>query len=155
MRRSNWGRACWIAIHGLACCLPDTPENTAWLLASFRSIIAVLPCAECRAHARLLSSSQSHPVADMPSLKVALFQFHNVVNRRKRLPDFPWEMYVSVHAQGSIRAKLNSFLRNMLLSGRGRRDFMAGMTRAKTCKRFVEEATKRLEAPPVTADPWA
>jgi len=144
MRRVNWGRACWTAFHALACLLSDTPENTTWLLFSFRAVTSVLPCPECRAHAATLVSLQSRPILTMDELRHAFFQFHNIVSGRKGVAPFPWAMYLDTHASGNPYAKLDSFLLSMRKAGRGGRDFTGGMAREKVCRTFVIGAKRRL-----------
>ena len=142
----HWGNATWTVFHGLACTLDATDYNARWLFSWFEEIIRVLPCGECRMHASRMFSSLRHPVRTIDDVRRALHQFHNAVNVRKGVSPFPFENYIWHHRQGNPIVKVIAFSREMTKSGRGRRDFVAGMTRNRVCLRFSREAIDRLRA---------
>lgn len=137
---ANWGRTCWEIIHALACALPNTKENANWLLGWFRNVVSILPCEKCQMHAMHTLSTQRVIIADMVQLKQALWQFHNSINSRKGTRIFPYASYESIHSNGIILHKLRAFNEAIMNTGKGRRDFIQGMARKRTCNRLTRQA---------------
>ena len=141
----SWGNATWTVFHGLACALPQTDKCAHWLFAWFEEVARVLPCGECRMHAAHMFSSLRYRIRTMGDVKRALHQFHNVVNARKGVTPFPFASYQVCHNKGNPISKVMMFWQEMTRSGRGRRDFVAGMTRNRVCSRFSREALTILQ----------
>ncbi len=137
---AGWGNACWNIVHALACVLPNTKGNAIWLLHWFREVVSIIPCEDCRIHATDILRSQQIIIADMAQLKQALWQFHNAVNSRKGTRIFPYASYEFVHRDGIILHKLRAFNQAIMNTGKGRRDFMQGMARKRTCNRLTRQA---------------
>lgn len=91
-KKMTWGEPTWLLFHTLAHKVNDTmfPQVRAELLNTIYSICANLPCPDCAEHAKTYLSkiNFSSAIKTKNDLKLALFIFHNEVNKRKGAPIF-------------------------------------------------------------------
>jgi hypothetical protein len=89
-----WGMPTWYLFHTLAEKVKDEhfEEIRVELLDIISSICNILPCPICRDHAKeYLKQINFHAITNRDKLKWMLFEFHNIVNRKKDIPSFPFE----------------------------------------------------------------
>lgn len=87
MSNIKWGEATWMFFHTLAEKIKDEhyDEEKENILTKIKTICSLLPCPDCRQHARIYMSKISiRHVSTKNSLKKMLFDFHNNVNKRTR-----------------------------------------------------------------------
>ena len=89
-----WGEPTWLLLHTLAHKVDETrfTDIRSELVNAIHSICINLPCPDCAEHAKnYLNRTQFiNTVQTKNDLKIALFIFHNEVNKRKGLPIFAY-----------------------------------------------------------------
>jgi hypothetical protein len=93
-KKMKWGEPTWFLFHTLA--EKIKPEYfTAIkkeLLNVIYSICANLPCPTCATHAiSYMKEVNFDAISTKDHLRIMLFRFHNEVNVRKNVPEFPYE----------------------------------------------------------------
>lgn len=94
MSPSDWGPPTWIFMHTLAEKVKDTsfPLISQQLIKVMIQICNNLPCPECTVHAKAFWSNVSiNNVRTKQDLINLLYVFHNMVNKRKKMPAFKHE----------------------------------------------------------------
>lgn len=135
MSPSYWGPTTWIFIHTLAAKIKENsfPVIGSALILVLMQICNNLPCPECTQHAmQFWSKVKTANIKTKDDLVGLLFVFHNMVNKRKKLPSFKYdnlqyyktrnvvETYNSFSRNFNTRGNMNlineSFRRNMMLA---------------------------------------
>ena len=135
MSPSNWGPPTWIFMHTLAEKIKETsfPVIGPHLILILMKICNNLPCPECAVHAKQFwSKVNTANIKNKTDLINLLFVFHNMVNKRKRMPAFKYaslQYYQSknvidtynvfsrnFNTHGNMNLINESFHRNMMLA---------------------------------------
>lgn len=114
MSPSQWGPPTWIFMHTLAEKIKEDsfPIIGQQLIIQIIQMCANLPCPECASHAKLFwSKVKTGNINCKHDLINLLFVFHNVVNKRKRLPPFKIES-LAYYKSKNIIETFNNFARN-------------------------------------------
>ena len=113
MSKSVWGPATWTMLHCLVLKLKDdAPIQT---INSVKTIISNicdnLPCPYCSSHARsLLQKSNFNKIADILSLRVFIFEFHNKVNERLKKPIMDYSTHLEKYKNSKLVDVVNTFI---------------------------------------------
>lgn len=90
-KKMKWGEPTWFLFHTIAQKIKDE-HFPAMRLNVFNTIVLIcsnLPCPDCANHAsEYMKNVNPHSIQTKQDLKHMLFQFHNVVNKRKGYPMF-------------------------------------------------------------------
>lgn len=89
----KWGKPTWYLLHTLAEKVMDEKFDVirVSLLNTLYTICCNLPCPECAVHAKTyLDGINFNAIKSKTELKQMLFQFHNVVNKKKGYPIFDY-----------------------------------------------------------------
>ena len=135
MSPSTWGPPTWLFMHTLAEKIKDSsfPLIGPQLILILIQICNNLPCPECALHARQFwSNVKTSNITNKTDLINLLFVFHNMVNKRKNIPPFKYNIlqyYKSknlidtynlfsrnFNTKGNMTLINESFHRNMMLS---------------------------------------
>lgn len=90
MKKDNnmeWGYYTWLLFHTLAEKIKDEEFNNEKenLIFFIKNISSVLPCPECSSHAvHMLKYYNYKHIRNKEDFKKFLFEFHNIVNKRKK-----------------------------------------------------------------------
>jgi hypothetical protein len=93
MSPNQWGPPTWIFLHTLAAKIKEDsfPIIGPNLILLIIQICYNLPCPECSQHARQFwAKVNTGNIKNKTDLINLLFVFHNMVNKRKRLPPFKY-----------------------------------------------------------------
>lgn len=90
-KKMKWGEPTWFLFHTIAQKIKDEHFH-AMRLNVFNTIVLIcnnLPCPDCSNHAsEYMKNINPNSIQTKQDLKLMLFQFHNVVNKRKGYPLF-------------------------------------------------------------------
>ena len=135
MSPNYWGRSTWLFMHTLACKIKESsfPLIGNKLIINLIKICDNLPCPDCAVHAKeFWSKVKINNISSKTDLINLLFVFHNMVNKRKKMPPFKYEnlqYYNTVNliesynifsrnfnTRGNMNLLNESFHRNMMMS---------------------------------------
>ena len=114
MAVSDWSHPCWDMIHISAHTLATNPHRVRALVHHITSLFNVLPCPVCRTHALSMLRTLSRPLRTQSDVSVAMWQFHNSVNRRLGKPHFTWTQYTNRYQDMDPRRIVSVFRKRML-----------------------------------------
>jgi hypothetical protein len=120
MKKKDWGYAVWTLFHTLASKMkPEySSTETAVLYSHIVTICQNLPCPDCQEHASkiLAMVNVKQVTASKDTLCQFLYAFHNIVNKRTGVPDFPKEgldMYNNANTQRVVAHFVRIMTTNM------------------------------------------
>ena len=119
MSPSSWGPPTWIFMHTLAAKVKESSFSSVGqgLINVIVQICNNLPCPECAQHAkefwRKVKIANISTKSDLINL---LFVFHNLVNKRKKLPPFNYAN-INYYDTKSVVESYNLFARNFNTHG--------------------------------------
>jgi hypothetical protein len=119
MSPSDWGPPTWIFLHTLA---EKVNENSFLMIGPklidmMRQICYNLPCPECTTHAtRFWANVNVASIKTKQDLINLLFMFHNIVNKRKKMPEFKYSN-LNQYSQLKLIQTYNLFSRNFNTNG--------------------------------------
>jgi hypothetical protein len=119
MSPSYWGPSTWIFMHTLVAKIKEPSFSIIGpsLIQMLMQICYNLPCPECAQHARQFwSKVKTANIKTKDDLINLLFVFHNMVNKRKQLPQFKYEK-LSYYNTRNIVETYNIFSRNFNTKG--------------------------------------
>jgi hypothetical protein len=93
-KKMKWGEPTWFFMHTMAQKIKPEyfQQIRQGLLSQINSICRNLPCPDCAAHAaQYLDKSNFNRIQSKDELILFLYDFHNAVNLRKGIPQFPKE----------------------------------------------------------------
>lgn len=93
-KKMKWGEPTWFFMHTMAQKIKPEyfQQIRQGLLSQINSICRNLPCPDCSAHAaQYLDKSNFNRIQSKDELILFLYDFHNSVNLRKGIPQFPKE----------------------------------------------------------------
>ena len=126
---SDWSHPAWAFIHTVALRVVKTEADVGIFMSLLRRLFKVLPCPVCAHHASKQLSLQKIPITTHKALCVALWQFHNSVNKMLDKNEFPWDSYVKLYSATSVEQVIFRFsktfanLSALLVNRPGMRDF--------------------------------
>lgn len=95
MKTSIWGPSAWTFLHAISFAFPDEPseEHKEAALNLFSSLQLLLPCGDCCSHycSTFQRKELSQHLESKDTFSRWLVNFHNMVNKRLRKPDFSYE----------------------------------------------------------------
>ena len=129
--KKQWGNACWYLFHTLAYKLKEEyTKEVPKILDHIIAICANLPCPDCSKHAiETLTRLNKNAIKSRESLINAMFQFHNIVNKRTGNQQFSREEHDKLYSRASFYAIYNNFWSVMLINARGERAMMYNLAR--------------------------
>lgn len=141
MTKKEWANAVWLLFHTLAEKLkPDqSPTEVAVLYSHIARICNNLPCPDCQAHATqtIQRTNKTMVCASRETLIHFLWQFHNSVNARLKLPVFTkaaLEMYTRANTLNVVR----NFITIMSRASNNSRTMMHSFHRQRYMKEFTD-----------------
>lgn len=115
----EWGPLLWAVLHGLAekagkaMPLFQQEEVTGWLTI-LKELQFIIPCPDCREHYK--EYYEANPLTKdtvISSVRIWLFNLHNIVNYRKDTPPFPIENLSATYPPQNIRPNLLGLKKKM------------------------------------------
>jgi hypothetical protein len=108
----EWGTITWFLFHTLAEKIKDTSyvEKKDELLKIIILICHSLPCPDCQEHAKeTLKYLKKNTLNTKEDFQKMLWSFHNLVNRRRRVPAFNFEECKVKYEKANLNVILNNF----------------------------------------------
>ena len=90
---TDWSHPTWELLHVIACMLVKDNKDVRSAFGLVKTMLRDLPCGVCTSHATEQLSRQTHPITTPAQLRVAMWQFHNGVNRLLGKQLYPWGKY--------------------------------------------------------------
>ena len=140
MTKKEWANAVWLLFHTLAEKLkPEHSAEVAVLYNHISSICNNLPCPDCQSHATqtIQRTSKSAVCASRETLIHFLWQFHNSVSARLKLPYFSKEG-LSVYRRANTMNVVRNFIAIMGKSSHNSRTMMNSFHRQRYMKEFTD-----------------
>jgi len=119
MSPNTWGPPTWIFLHTLAAKIKEDsfPIIGHYLILLIIQICYNLPCSECSQHAKQFwNKVKTGNIKNKTDLINLLFVFHNIVNKRKRLPPFKY-VDLQYYLTRNVIETHNQFARNFNTKG--------------------------------------
>ena len=140
MKKKVWGNATWLVFHTLAEKLK--PEHTSEIASLFSIIVTIcsnLPCPECLQHAKLAMQrvNKERITASKENLIEFLWMFHNTVNKRTKLPEFPRES-LEIYKKANTRNVIIHFINIMSENSRNEKAMLDSFHRQRFIKTFKD-----------------
>ena len=112
-KKMKWGEPTWFFMHTMA--QKVKPEHFQQIrqgfLSQINNICRNLPCPDCAAHAsQYLDKSNFNRIQTKDELILFLYDFHNSVNVRKGIPNFPKEELYDKYSKANTTNIINYFL---------------------------------------------
>lgn len=135
-QKSIWGNACWFLFHVSAIKLKvDSFEQVQKLLDKIMHICRNLPCPICSGHANeMFRTMRKESIKTKKDLIMWLFNFHNTVNKRIRLPQFSIEDHNKMYTDAPLNKIINNWIAVMSRNSPGQRSMLYTMTRNNMVK---------------------
>lgn len=112
-KKMKWGEPTWYLFHTLSYKIKEEhfKKVRSELLNNIYSICANLPCPMCAEHAiSYLKTINFNNIQTKHDLIMMLFNFHNVVNKKKNLPLFPYENFEEKYSKAVTKNIIYNFL---------------------------------------------
>jgi hypothetical protein len=110
----TWGPHCWHLFHTLARRVNDNEFQTIKyeLWNTIFDVCKNLPCPDCREHAtKLMDSAKKQLIlSSKKNLELFLFDFHNLVNKRKKYKNYTIEEYNQKYDNININSVIHNFI---------------------------------------------
>ena len=141
MSKSLWGPPCWSLMHVLATRIKEedfeNKKESLWLV--INEICNNLPCPECRQHAVSLmrQTKKASILKSKDNLELFLFDFHNLVNKKKGLKLFTKEEYNLKYKKENIREVVINFINIFNASSRNNNLMMESFHRQNFIQKFI------------------
>ena len=119
MSPNTWGPPTWIFLHTLAAKIKEEsfPIIGPNLILLIIQICYNLPCSDCSQHAKQFwAKVKTGNIKNKTDLINLLFVFHNMVNKRKRLPPFKY-VDLQYYLTRNVIETHNQFARNFNTKG--------------------------------------
>ena len=112
MSKSVWGPATWTMLHCLVLKIKDEANNIEQLKILISSICDNLPCPYCAAHAKsIIQKSNFNRINDILSLRVFVFQLHNIVNDKLKKPQMDYSTHLEKYKNYNLVDVINTFIK--------------------------------------------
>jgi len=112
MSKSVWGPATWSMLHCLVLKIKDDANNIEQLKTLITSICDNLPCPYCAAHAKsIIQKSNFNKIQDILSLRVFVFQLHNIVNDKLKKPQMDYSTHLDKYKNFNLVDVINTFIK--------------------------------------------
>ena len=141
MSKSLWGPPCWSIMHILATRIKEedfeNKKESLWLV--INEICNNLPCPECRQHAVSLmrQTKKESILKSKDNLELFLFDFHNLVNKKKGLKLFTKEEYNLKYTTANIREVVSNFINVFNASTHNSNLMMETFHRQRFIQKFI------------------
>ena len=141
MSKSLWGPPCWSIMHILATRIKEedfeNKKESLWLV--INEICNNLPCPECRQHAVSLmrQTKKASILKSKDNLEIFLFDFHNLVNKKKGLRLFTKEEYNLKYKKSNIKEVVINFINIFNASSRNNNLMMESFHRQNFIQKFI------------------
>ena len=141
MSKSLWGPPCWSMMHVLATRIKkedfENKKESLWLV--INEICNNLPCPECRQHAVSLmrQTKKESILKSKDNLELFLFDFHNLVNKKKGLKLFTKEEYNLKYKKENIRDIVFNFINIFNASARNNNLMTDAFHRQRFIQKFI------------------
>ena len=141
MSKSLWGPPCWSIMHILATRIKEedfeNKKESLWFI--INQICNNLPCPECRQHAVSLmrQTKKENILKSKDNLEIFLFDFHNLVNKKKGLILFTKEEYNLKYKKANIREVVINFINIFNASSRNNNLMMESFHRQNFIQKFI------------------
>ena len=141
MSKSLWGPPCWSIMHILATRIKEedfeNKKESLWFI--INQICNNLPCPECRQHAVSLmrQTKKENILKSKDNLEIFLFDFHNLVNKKKGLTLFTKEEYNLKYKKANVREVVINFINIFNASSRNNNLMMESFNRQNFIQKFM------------------
>ena len=141
MSKSLWGPPCWSIMHILATRIKEedfeNKKESLWFI--INQICNNLPCPECRQHAVSLmrQTKKENILKSKDNLEIFLFDFHNLVNKKKGLTLFTKEEYNLKYKKSNIKEVVINFINIFNASSRNNNLMMESFHRQNFIQKFI------------------
>ena len=141
MSKSLWGPPCWSLMHVLASRIKqedfENKKESLWLV--INEICNNLPCPKCPQHAVSLmrQTKKASILKSKDNLELFLFDFHNLVNKKKGLKLFTKEEYNLKYKKANIRDIVFNFINIFNASARNNNLMTDAFHRQRFIQKFI------------------
>lgn len=108
-----WGTITWYFLHSLAEKIKEESFNDKKddLMKIFFIICENLPCPECQEHAKsTMKNLKRNSIKTKDDFQKMIWSFHNMVNKRKRLPQFTFEQCKEKYESSNLTKIFDNFV---------------------------------------------
>ncbi len=143
MKKDNnmeWGYYTWLLFHTLAEKIKDHEfmNERDNLILYIRNICSVLPCPDCSNHAiHMLKHYNYNHIYDKESFKKFIFEFHNIVNKRKQYKIEDYSI-LKMYEKAILYKILYAWDHYFTVKGVNNRMITENMNRNRVKKRFIK-----------------
>lgn len=138
MSIADWGSVTWTLFHTLAEKLKENnQEHIPLLFGQINNICKNLPCPTCREHAiHSLNTCNKNKINSRENLIRFLWEFHNIVNKRKDIKPMPFEECKELYKKYRTGIVVQNFLNIFSLNARNEKGMMDTFHRARCISQF-------------------
>jgi hypothetical protein len=133
----KWGEPTWFLFHTLSVKIIDSEfqKIRTDLLNRIYAICTNLPCPDCANHAKAyLDGLNFNTIQTKEDLKHMLHTFHNVVNKRKGYPQFPYEELDEKYSKAITTNIIRNFMAHFSDRNRSIKLLATDLHRARLCE---------------------
>jgi len=142
MKKKEWANAVWFLFHTLAEKIKEEycPAELSILFGHVTSICNNLPCPDCQGHAMLVvnKADKRTVTASKENFKNFLWQFHNGVNQRIKLPYFSKQQLDDKYKMAKTSAIVQNFIQIMSRTANNEKVMMHAFHRKLYIKTFID-----------------
>jgi len=144
MSIADWGKATWYLFHTLAEKIKPTEEaHVPQLLKQILYICKHIPCPICKEHAnKTLQQVKLNKITTRENLIKFLWDFHNIVNRRKEYECISLEKCKGLYSRAVTDNMVNYFTNIFGLNAKNERAMLDTYHRGQCILRFKKYITK-------------
>ena len=140
MKKKVWGNATWYLFHTLAEKLkPEYSSEIPVLFSYINDICNNLPCPDCQKHAMMAMQRANKPLitSSKENLINYLWSFHNSVNKRTGLSEYPKES-LELYKRAYTSAIIQNFISIMSENVRNDKALLNSFHRQIFMKKFIQ-----------------
>ena len=137
VKKVKWGEPTWFLFHTLSVKIKESHFNMirAQLLNNIYAICVNLPCPDCANHAKTyLDGINFNTIQTKSDLKKFLYTFHNIVNKRKGYPMFPYEEVDGKYSMANTTRIIQNFMAHFSDRNRSIKLLATDMYRQRLCE---------------------
>lgn len=136
-KKVKWGEPTWFLFHTLSVKIKESHFQSirSPLLNQIYAICVNLPCPDCANHAKTyLDGINFNTIQTKNDLKQFLYTFHNIVNKRKGYPLFPYEEVDKKYVMANTTRIIQNFMTHFSDRNRGIKLLATDLYRQRLCE---------------------
>jgi hypothetical protein len=141
VKKVKWGEPTWYLFHTLSVKIKENQFHIirTQLLNQIYAICVNLPCPECANHAKTyLEGINFSSIKTKTDLKKFLYTFHNIVNKRKGYPLFPYDELDGKYSKANTVPIIQNFMIHFSDRNRSVKLLATDLYRQRLCETLKE-----------------